>query len=102
MGKFVGFDEKKVALTICGEMMHLYAYIILPFCQHGTVLDLLMKAEGLKRKLSLNLVKYLFRSTLLALYELHSLSGLSHCDLKPDNVVFDDNFFVKLIDYGQA
>lgn len=61
-----------------------------------------MKANELNRKISLNLVKYLFRSTLLALYELQSMSGLNHCDLKPDNVVIDENFIVKLIDYGHA
>lgn len=100
--EFVGFDTKKEAVLLCGELIEEYAYIILPYCEHGSIIDLLVKANNLNRKISRSLVKYLFCNTLLALEELLRLSGLSHCDIKPDNLVIDRNFLIKLIDYGHA
>lgn len=102
MIKFVEFKEKKNPMKLCGQVFDSYAYIILPYCEYGTVLDLLMKANKLGRRISPKLQKYLFRSLLLSLYELMSASGLNHLDIKPDNVVLDENFTCKLIDYGHA
>ena len=50
----------------------------------------------------MKLQKYLFRSTILSLYELMSLSGLNHCDIKPDNIMLSDDLQCRLFDYGHA
>ena len=91
MKEFATYEQRQ-AIDLCGVLFTCYAYITLEYCPNGTVLDLLMKANQLGRKISLRLQKYLFRSTILALLELNTLSGLSHCDIKPDNIVLDENF----------
>ena len=52
MLEFVGYEGEKLGIELCGEFFTTYAYIVLPYCDNGTVLDLLMKANALKRRIS--------------------------------------------------
>lgn len=85
-----------------GEVFEQYAYIELPYCRHDSALKFLMKANDKKRRVSLGFVKFHFRQVLRAIHELKYLSGLCHLDIKPDNVVLDNDLSAKLIDFGHA
>ena len=52
--KIVPFDYEE-------ESFELYNYIVVPYCEKGTLLDLLMKAISMKKKLSVGLQQYLCR-----------------------------------------
>eukprot|EP00347_Sterkiella_histriomuscorum_P018167 403346537 len=59
--EFVGFDTKKEAVLLCGELIEEYAYIILPYCEHGSIIDLLVKANNLNlidRNFLIKLIDY--------------------------------------------
>ncbi|KAI0763926.1 kinase-like domain-containing protein [Irpex lacteus] len=43
--------------------------------------------------------KYVFKQLVAAVRFCHA-RGLSHCDIKPENMVIDDNLKLKLIDFG--
>jgi serine/threonine protein kinase len=79
-----------------------YSYIVLPFCERGTLLDLLLKVIKSERKLSDGLQKYLSKQLVMALLQLHNVDGLAHLDLKPDNIVITNDLRLALIDFGHA
>jgi serine/threonine protein kinase len=80
----------------------LYSYLVLPYYPNGTLLDFLVKANAKGIKLSMNLQQYLFRQLVEAVAELRSCHGLSHLDIKPDNIILKDNFELALIDFAHA
>jgi serine/threonine protein kinase len=91
------------APLIINNRSHLgYSYIVVPFRKNGTLLDLLINANEKHIKLSKSLQNYLWLQCVICVYDLDARSKLSHLDLKPENFVFDDNFLLQLIDFGQA
>ncbi|KAJ8696204.1 hypothetical protein PTI98_006090 [Pleurotus ostreatus] len=53
------------------------------------------------KRLSQEQARYVFKQIVEAVYYLH-VQGVSHRDLKDENVVIDRNFKAKLIDFGSA
>ena len=85
----------------------LYSYILMPKLSNDTLLSFLMRAShnnGSKpwRKLSIRLQQYLCRQACRAVQYLHTVDHIAHGDLKPDNIMFGEDFSLQLIDLGHA
>ena len=69
----------------------------LEFIKNGSLLDLLNKNGWLLESEA----RYYFQQLIDAIEYIHEL-GYSHRDIKPDNILLDDDFNIKLIDFGFA
>ena len=74
-----------------------HLWLILEYCVGGDLLALLRQDEALPPKS----VAAFGRDLAVALYTLHK-SGTLHCDLKPSNVLVDENGRLKLCGFGLA
>ena len=72
--------------------------MVLDFCPGGD-LETLMSSQ--EEPLSENQARFYLAEILLALRDLHS-RNIIYRDLKPDNVVIDDDGHAQLIDFGMA
>ncbi|KAK3926668.1 PAS domain-containing serine/threonine-protein kinase [Frankliniella fusca] len=68
--------------------------------KHGAGMDLFEFVDR-RPKLDEPLISYIFRQIVAAVQYLHSLKIL-HRDIKDENVIIDQNFHAKLIDFGSA
>lgn len=71
-------------------------YYVMEFVENGSLGDLLAKGP-----LPVDETVRIARQVCLALVEAHG-AGVLHCDLKPDNVLLDSQFQVRLCDFGQS
>lgn len=69
--------------------------------KHGSGMDLFEFIDRLTTPMDEKLACYIFRQIANAVDYLHSLQIL-HRDLKDENIIIDQNFQVKLIDFGSA
>jgi eukaryotic-like serine/threonine-protein kinase len=75
-------------------------YLIMDYCDRGTLGDLMADAESIPLGLKINLVL----DILSGLRYLHQL-GICHCDLKPQNILLSqgrDRLYARLGDLGSA
>lgn len=72
-------------------------FIIMEYAENGSLLDLI-RAE---RKLTENRARELFKQIVSVIEYIHS-KGIVHRDIKCENLLFDKNNVVKLIDFGFA
>jgi serine/threonine protein kinase len=70
--------------------------MLMEYCPHGDLYELVKKSG----KLSQSLAKALFLQILNGVEYLHKEVGLAHLDLKLENVLIDDDFRLKLCDFG--
>lgn len=73
-----------------------FIFIILELCAGHSLQDLIKKNE-----LEVADKFRIMRETLMAVSYMHS-QGIAHCDIKPANVLFDNNGKVQLADFGLA
>lgn len=71
-------------------------YYVMEYVENGSLGDLLAKGP-----LSVDETVRIAKQVCLALVEAHG-AGVLHCDLKPDNVLLDSQFQVRLCDFGQS
>lgn len=71
--------------------------IIQEHCANGDLLDRLRCVNGLSEPVARRVMKQL----IAALHHCHRLR-IAHLDVKPENVFFDDNFSVRLGDFGHS
>jgi serine/threonine protein kinase len=90
--EYVSSSEMSSPLVINGKTFQEYSYILLPFHSNGTLLDLLKKAQAKSHSLSMSAIQYLFKQLVRALAHLHQVNRLTHCDLKPENLILTDDF----------
>ena len=70
--------------------------MVLEFVQGGELFDFVAKD-----KFSEPISRFYFKQLLLATHYCHS-KGVAHRDLKPDNIMLDSKFNVKIADFGFA
>ena len=70
-------------------------YLVMEFCVGGDFMGLLMKES----RLSEDATKFYMAETILAIDSVHQL-GYIHRDIKPDNLLLDNNGHIKLTDLG--
>ena len=74
------------------------AVLVMDYCPHGNLIDLLMAAGN--NILSEETAIHLSKQLLTVLEYIHS-KKIVHCDLKWEQVLLDNDFNVKLADFGQ-
>lgn len=73
-----------------------FYYIIIEYCQNGSLLSLINKNGVVKES---DAVK-IFTELILAVKHLHEDCKIAHRDIKAENILFDCNNNIKLIDFG--
>lgn len=68
---------------------------VMELCAGGDLLNYARK----RRKLSEDIARYVFRQVVEGLHYCHS-KGIVHRDMKLDNLLFDEQGFVKICDFG--
>ncbi|KAI0672876.1 kinase-like protein [Trametes maxima] len=72
-------------------------YLTIELGAHGTLLDLIRAVPRLKE----SEIRFYFANIVIAIQFLHS-QGISHCDIKPENLVLDSSGYLLLADFGIA
>lgn len=79
-----------------------YSYIMYPLLSNGSLLDFLLKAVKLRRRLSLDLQQYICKQICEALKYMHQVDLMAHGDIKGDNIMITDDYRMILIDLGMS
>jgi serine/threonine protein kinase len=73
------------------------AYMIMEFCKNGSLFDAILSNGFMTEEIA----RMYFKKLVSALEHCHN-QGIAHRDIKLENVLFDKNFNIKLIDFGFA
>lgn len=73
-------------------------YFVFEHAKNGTMDDLIRKCKG---SIPENAVKILF-AQMVNFLEFIQREGIMHRDLKTQNIMLDENYNVKMIDFGEA
>ncbi|CDW88301.1 protein kinase domain containing protein [Stylonychia lemnae] len=95
-------NQIKHPLVYEGQQYWNYSYIVMPYYENGTLLDLIMKSNKRQIKMSPQLQNYLWQECLKCARDLTVKNLLSHLDLKPDNFIIDNDYHLRLIDFGHT
>ena len=75
-----------------------YFCVVLEFCENGNLEDFIKTSGRLREEKA----RVIFTQILLAIEYLHNTAHIIHRDIKPQNILFDKNNNIKLIDFGLA
>lgn len=70
-------------------------YLVMEYCPGGELLDVITQTRRGHEKLAAEAMEKVIR----ALIHIHA-SNITHKDIKPDNIMYDESGEVKLIDFG--
>ena len=108
-------DEIKLNVSLHHE--HIIKYIemvetdnffavVMEYAHHGSLLNFFSNAASKVGPLFFlpnnNTLKKIFEQVLHAIFYLHRVAFIAHRDIKPDNILLDDEFRVKLTDFGMS
>jgi len=91
---FVEYFEKQVEVKSNGDKKNVFC-IVLEFAQKGELFHYLSSCGAFPESIT----RYYFHQLIDAVEYLHN-EGISHWDLKPDNMLLDENYNLKLADFG--
>jgi len=72
------------------------SYVVMELCPHGDFADFLMKTDILR--IDERLLRTYFRQLIEGIEYLHS-KGISHLDLKPENLLIGEDYLLKICDF---
>ena len=93
---FIKYITSSVGYLLKKGEKTLYSYIIFELAKNGDVIDFIKKKELV---LTERQCKFIFAKILSIVKALHK-KDICHRDLKLDNFLFDENFIIKLCDFG--
>jgi serine/threonine protein kinase len=71
------------------------AYVLMDYCENGTLLSFIYKNGHFSEPIA----RFYFRQLVSAIEHCHS-AGVFHRDLKPDNILLENNGNLKICDFG--
>lgn len=80
-----------------GSSYDVYSVVVLEFAQGGELFFFVANSGYFDQRVS----RFYFKQILSGLNEVHQ-AGVTHRDLKPDNLLMDDAFNIKIADFGFA
>ena len=91
----VNANESGVYVRKNGKGMFNCMYMVMELCPNGELFDILYNTG----KLSEPITRFYFKQILAGLKACHS-EGIAHRDMKPENVLFDAVYNLKIADFG--
>ena len=91
----MGSNENGVYVKKNDRGMYNCMYLIMELCSNGELFDILFNTGRFDEFTA----RFYFRQLIEGLAACHS-AGISHRDMKPENVLFDDAFNLKISDFG--
>ncbi|CAG9325377.1 unnamed protein product [Blepharisma stoltei] len=93
--KCFGFSENGIYIQKSSGSLKKCTYLVMEVCPNGSLYDIIFYTGILNERIT----RYLFHQLVEALECCHN-SGVTHRDLKPQNILFDENYNLKLSDFG--
>ena len=93
--KYIDFKFDAIYVDNDGNEEHI-AYMVMELAEGGGLIDKIMDEP-----FSEEICRYYFKQMLSAIHHCHT-AGIVHLDLKPDNILLDSNWGIKIADFGLA
>lgn len=81
-----------------GQKYDVVCVVVIELVANGELFHFVKNSGYFKEKVA----RYYFHQIISALEYVHNEAGLAHRDIKPDNILLDENFNVKIADFGFA
>ena len=92
--KLLDYYDSATVIKADGRKKNVFC-LVLEFAKNGELFNFIAQGGALPEKVC----RYYFKQIIEVLEYMHD-QGISHRDLKPDNLLLDDNFSLKLADFG--